>query len=70
MNCPAEKERISKRMRACKTRQQLVDVCDQERDAFNAVARADKALGKQLANLKAYLMPTLLDDPARQAGPV
>lgn len=62
----AEKERIADRMRACKTRQQLRDVWVAEQSAIAAL-RSDSALYAQIVNLKEYLKPTLINDPARQA---
>ena len=63
MDWPAEKNRISARMEACKTVQQLGVVWRDEQDKIKALRAGDSALGIQIIFLKEYLKPHLMDDP-------
>lgn len=60
----AEKNRIAARMTACQTVQQLHAVWRQETKAIVALMDGDKALYAHIVNLKDYLKPDLMDDPA------
>ena len=63
MDWPAEKNRISARMEACKTVQQLGVVWRDEQDNIKALRAGDRALGIQIENLKDWLKPQLMNDP-------
>ena len=67
MDWPQEKARIADDMRACKTVQQLHAVWVAEWPAIRVLQARDAALGVQIVNLKDYLKPRLINDPARQA---
>jgi len=67
---PTEKDRIAARMEACKTVQQLRAVWVAEQSAIQSVRAGELALGIQIVNLKDYLKPGLLDDPAMQHPPI
>jgi len=66
----AEKDRIAASMKRCKTIQQLHGVWIAELPAIRALSDGDKALWYQVVNLKDYLKPKLVDDPAMQAPPM
>lgn len=70
MDWPAEKDRIAARMSGCKTIQQLHGVWVAEMPAIRALGDGDRALWHQIVNLKDYLKPKLIDDPAMQAPPL
>jgi len=67
---PSEKDRITARMKACKTIQQLHGVWIAELPAISALGDGDKPLWHQVVNLKEYLKAKLIDDPAMQSPPM
>ena len=49
-----EPERIKNRLRQCTTIKQVEAVADEEREAVKALAKTDRTMAIQIANLKAW----------------